>query len=79
VTEMDRVTQQNAALVEESASAAVALEQQASRLSQAVAVFKVRAEKRLSTPVTPATVTAPVMASRQNRTPAAADNNWETF
>ncbi|KOC88801.1 methyl-accepting chemotaxis protein [Winslowiella iniecta] len=79
VTEMDRVTQQNAALVEESASAAVALEQQASRLSQAVAVFKVRAGKRLNTPMTPPTFTAPVMATRQHRTPAAADANWETF
>lgn len=39
--EMDRVTQQNAALVEESATAAVALEEQAARLTQTVAVFKV--------------------------------------
>ena len=44
VTEMDRVTQQNAALVQESASAAAALEEQASRLSQAVAVFRIRKE-----------------------------------
>ena len=41
VAEMDRVTQQNAALVEESATAAVALEEQAARLTQTVAVFKV--------------------------------------
>ena len=41
VTEMDRVTQQNASLVEESAAAAAALEQQASALSQAVSVFKI--------------------------------------
>jgi len=41
VTEMDRVTQQNASLVEESAAAAAALEQQASVLTQAVSVFKI--------------------------------------
>ena len=40
MNEMDRVTQQNAALVEESATAAAALEDQASRLKQSVAVFK---------------------------------------
>ena len=80
VTEMDRVTQQNASLVEESAAAAAALEEQASRLSQAVAVFRVRKE----------TVTAPVqqrMASRapvkaaalKTAAPATSDSNWETF
>ncbi|EMF0718262.1 Tar ligand binding domain-containing protein [Citrobacter freundii] len=41
VAEMDRVTQQNASLVEESASAAAALEEQAARLNQTVAVFNV--------------------------------------
>ena len=41
VTEMDRVTQQNSGLVQESAAAATALEEQASRLSEAVAVFRI--------------------------------------
>jgi methyl-accepting chemotaxis protein len=40
VTQMDRSTQQNAALVEESAAAAESLKQQAQQLVQAVAVFK---------------------------------------
>jgi methyl-accepting chemotaxis protein len=40
VTELDRVTQQNAALVEESAAAAESLKQQADRLTQAVSVFR---------------------------------------
>ncbi|NLP65672.1 methyl-accepting chemotaxis protein [Paraburkholderia sacchari] len=40
VTQMDEVTQQNAALVEEAAAAAQSLEDQASRLRAAVAVFK---------------------------------------
>jgi methyl-accepting chemotaxis protein len=41
VTELDRVTQQNAQLVDESASASESAKQQAIRLAEAVAVFKV--------------------------------------
>jgi PAS domain S-box-containing protein len=41
VTQMDEVTQQNAALVEEAAAAAGSLEDQAHRLRDAVAVFRV--------------------------------------
>ena len=40
VTQLDQVTQQNAALVEESAAAAESLRHQAARLVEAVAVFK---------------------------------------
>ncbi|HLT99166.1 MAG TPA: methyl-accepting chemotaxis protein [Burkholderiaceae bacterium] len=40
VMQMDTVTQQNAALVEEAASAAESLREQASRLAQAVSVFR---------------------------------------
>jgi len=40
VTQMDQVTQQNAALVEEAASAAAALEDQAITLADAVSVFR---------------------------------------
>jgi methyl-accepting chemotaxis protein len=43
VNEMDRSTQQNAALVQESAAAAQSLRVQAEQLVQAVAVFKLRA------------------------------------
>jgi methyl-accepting chemotaxis protein-1 (serine sensor receptor) len=42
VTELDRVTQQNAALVEESAAASESLKQQAMRLAHSVTVFKLR-------------------------------------
>ncbi len=42
ITQMDTVTQQNAALVEEAAAAAEALQQQAASLEEAVSVFKVR-------------------------------------
>lgn len=41
VTEMDGVVQQNAALVEQAAAAAGSLQEQASRLAEAVAVFKI--------------------------------------
>jgi methyl-accepting chemotaxis protein len=40
VTQMDEVTQQNAALVEEAAAAADSLSGQAHRLSQAVSIFR---------------------------------------
>jgi len=42
VGQMDQVTQQNAALVEEAAAAAEAMQNQASSLAQVVSVFKVR-------------------------------------
>ncbi|WP_338329170.1 methyl-accepting chemotaxis protein [Achromobacter denitrificans] len=42
VSQMDEVTQQNAALVEEAAAAAGSLEEQARQLAQAVSVFKLR-------------------------------------
>ena len=41
ITDMDEVTQQNAALVEQAAAAAASLDEQAGQLSQAVSVFKV--------------------------------------
>jgi methyl-accepting chemotaxis protein len=40
VTQLDQMTQQNAALVEQSAAAAESLKQQAARLAQAIAIFK---------------------------------------
>jgi len=41
VTELDHVTQQNAALVDESAAAAESLKGQADKLAQAVSFFKI--------------------------------------
>ncbi|MFS2224817.1 methyl-accepting chemotaxis protein [Pantoea sp. B65] len=79
VTEMDRVTQQNAALVEQSAAAAAALEQQASHLSQAVAVFKVRAEKAIADARRPAPRSLAAPAVQKAAAPATSEGNWETF
>jgi methyl-accepting chemotaxis protein-1 (serine sensor receptor) len=62
VTQMDEVTQQNAALVEEAAAAAQSLEDQAARLRQAVAVFQVADGAPLAVTMsasTPATKVAP--------------------
>ncbi len=78
VAEMDRVTQQNASLVEESAAAAAALEEQASRLTQAVAVFRIQQEQMKAREFASAkTMSAPVM-TRKTATADAGDN-WETF
>lgn len=77
VAEMDSVTQQNAALVEESATAAAALEDQAERLNQAVAAFRLNvASAQHATKTTPAPIAAKRLASSGER---AADSNWETF
>ena len=47
---MDEVTQQNAALVEEAAAAAGSLQEQAQRLAEAVAVFKINAGEVIDVP-----------------------------
>ncbi|ELP5688562.1 TPA: methyl-accepting chemotaxis protein [Enterobacter ludwigii] len=78
VAEMDRVTQQNASLVEESAAAAAALEEQASRLTQAVAVFRIQQEQMKAREQASAkTAAAPMMAHKAATTDAG--ENWETF
>ncbi|URQ59443.1 methyl-accepting chemotaxis protein [Pantoea alhagi] len=81
VTEMDRVTQQNAALVQESATAAATLEEQASRLSQAVAVFRIRKEfaaaaVNVNTAAKKLQSATPTTAARKS---TGTDENWETF
>ncbi|MFJ3058788.1 methyl-accepting chemotaxis protein [Herbaspirillum sp. NPDC087042] len=59
IGEMDQVTQQNAALVEEAAAAAGSLEEQARRLKAAVATFRVEGEEA-SAPLASRPVAAPV-------------------
>jgi methyl-accepting chemotaxis protein len=53
ISNLDQMTQQNAALVEESAAAAESLRDQAAQLTQAVAVFKVDAYAGSNRPVAP--------------------------
>ncbi|MRS21744.1 HAMP domain-containing protein [Enterobacteriaceae bacterium RIT692] len=77
VTEMDRVTQQNASLVEESAAAAASLEEQASRLSQSVSVFRIPRAAQAQ----PKASMVRQIASAPRKAAAApvSDGNWETF
>ncbi|PUX02735.1 methyl-accepting chemotaxis protein II [Cronobacter malonaticus] len=81
VSEMDRVTQQNASLVQQSAAAASALEDQASRLSQAVAAFRLASARASAPRREPAA--APVSASPAlavaSKPAVAGQDNWETF
>lgn len=82
VSEMDRVTQQNASLVEQSAAAAVALEEQASLLTQAVSAFRLHTQQtpRDSHPARDETPKGgePAFTSRQALVGSQGDN-WETF
>ena len=94
VGQMDDVTQQNAALVEQAAAAAQSLEEQAIRLKDAVSLFKVDAATKQSAPRLPAPDTqamrraepakrtfAPIAISEKPAM-AATDKSgaaWETF
>ncbi|MDP2143947.1 MAG: methyl-accepting chemotaxis protein [Gallionella sp.] len=94
ITQMDEVTQQNAALVEEAAAAAESLEEQAQNLSVAVATFKVDESGgsalavRRASAATPARKAAPAKASSA-KAPARAlakpkakadgEEEWEEF
>jgi len=70
VAQMDQVTQQNAALVEEAAAAAGTLNDQALRLAEAVSVFKVETAQAAKRPVAaaprrPAAPARPLPQARQ--------------
>ncbi|MCD6664833.1 MAG: hypothetical protein LT081_01965, partial [Hydrogenophaga sp.] len=63
VNQLDQMTQQNAALVEQSAAAAESLKDQAQRLAEVVKVFRIDgsdAVRAVSASVTPATTFKPV-------------------
>ncbi|WP_423139621.1 methyl-accepting chemotaxis protein [Pantoea ananatis] len=76
VTEMDSTTQQNASLVEESASAAASLKEQANLLLQAVSVFSLGGQSGPSvvSHAAPARLPATVMNK-----PETADDGWTHF
>ncbi|KJF75665.1 hypothetical protein UA45_22395 [Morganella morganii] len=77
VVEMDRVTQQNAALVEQSAAAAGSLEEQASRLTQAVAVFNIQASALNLRNHSSKNIPVPSPAVKKKTD--SSDDDWETF
>ncbi|NEX62374.1 methyl-accepting chemotaxis protein [Noviherbaspirillum galbum] len=94
ITQMDAVTQQNAALVEEAAAASNAMQQQAEKLTEAVALF--RLEGSHAAAQAPAAISARVnaivpaaLATRVTRSvtrvapkrqlPVATGDDWEEF
>ncbi|MDP1903680.1 MAG: methyl-accepting chemotaxis protein [Pseudomonadota bacterium] len=93
IAQMDEVTQQNAALVEEAAAAAESLQDQAAGLTQAVAVFRTAAAapvvgRNNPAPTRPAAraiaqaphAPGPVRAmAKASPAAASADNEWEEF
>jgi len=82
LTQMDGVTQQNAALVEEAAAASQSLQEQAARLTEAVAVFRLdahaggvtvqRAPIAASAPAAPRLAAAKPAAAKRAPAPAVA-------
>ena len=79
VSEMDRVTQQNASLVQESAAAAAALEEQAGRLTQAVSAFRLAASQLNHKPPLKSQPASEQSPAQSRRRIAEQEPNWETF
>jgi methyl-accepting chemotaxis protein len=76
VAQMDQVTQQNASLVEEAAAAAESMQEQAAKLAQIVAVFKLDASAPLSAPR--ANPRLAVAVRPAVRTTASRETEWES-
>ena len=92
VSQMDNVTQQNAALVEQAAAAAASLQEQAGGLAEVVSVFRidsaaaprpaapsVAARRPLGSPAKPAKPAKPTLRLAATSKAAAATAEWETF
>ncbi|EPY2904911.1 methyl-accepting chemotaxis protein [Cronobacter sp. 153480017-3] len=81
VNQMDDVTQQNAALVEQASAASQSLMEQAASLNQLVGAFTIAAAsyaksaaRHVAAPVTPIKTLRPVPAAA-----AVSDNDWQSF
>ncbi|KGF79270.1 hypothetical protein IA69_25340 [Massilia sp. JS1662] len=89
ITQMDDVTQQNAALVEQAAAASQAMQDQAARLAEAVAVFRLEGGVPAAAPVRAvAPAPAPRLSKPVAKAPARpqaaaakvpAESDWEEF
>ena len=85
VSEMDNVTQQNAALVEEAAAAAEALKQQADQLERVVSIFKLDGHaappQRKAMAMAPRSAARPALVApaRTARKTANGGADWEEF
>ncbi|MGL9721678.1 methyl-accepting chemotaxis protein [Symbiopectobacterium sp.] len=82
IAEMDSVTQQNAALVQEATAAAASLEEQAALLTRAVAVFKLQEQRATPTPASytlASAKSAPTALPPGNKKATNSSEHWETF
>jgi methyl-accepting chemotaxis protein len=82
ITQMDDVTQQNAALVEQAAAAAESLEEQAQALVVTVSGFKVASNADTFFHAMPAIKTIPSLktaADEHSQLQSVEDNDWEVF
>jgi methyl-accepting chemotaxis protein len=95
VTQMDHVTQQNAALVEEAAAASESMQEQAAKLAEVVSVFKLDRQAGRQSPVSrpsptqmiaqkpsrPALTSGPRETAVRRSQPSSspANTEWETF
>ncbi|MCW2478516.1 methyl-accepting chemotaxis protein [Candidatus Symbiopectobacterium sp. NZEC135] len=80
VGQLDASTQQNASLVEEVSAAAQSLQNQAQRLTDAVAVFVItQTGSTTVTPPTAATKMPLLAAASAGSTTASSNDNWTTF
>lgn len=85
VGQMDEATQQNAALVQQATAAAMSLEEQANRLEEAVAVFKLlgaQGQEKLPARSPPGELAAPPAASKPASRQAPKQSHhdeWEAF
>nr|WP_302180638.1 MULTISPECIES: methyl-accepting chemotaxis protein [Rahnella] len=75
VVQMDSVTQQNAALVQESAAAAASLEEQARQLTEIVSVFKIEGRAPLSS----ASLLPKNKTQKNSRVLTTEDGGWTKF
>ena len=92
IAQMDQVTQQNAALVEEAAAAAESLQDQSNKLIEAVSVFRLDGASYSARPAAPARLAATAALPKQKGAPARAmaspkklavagggNEEWEAF
>jgi len=79
VTQMDSVTQQNAALVEEASQAAISLEEQAALLNNAVATFKLKDHVSGVNQKKPAAHKSPLLRPDIELAGGRSTENWEKF
>ncbi|MGP3592723.1 methyl-accepting chemotaxis protein [Vagococcus sp. WN89Y] len=77
ITQMDNVTQQNAALVEQVSAAAAALERQTEELQRSVQQFRLSGDEQQK-PAAPALVTPDLSRGSAKKTPASQDE-WVAF